>query len=139
MIHPETVDIQNIILVNAEKKEDWAFLLHNHDRYLEISLVLSGKGTFYCEGRSYAMQAGDLVIKNAGVIHAEHSSRDDPIHQICISFSGVNEIPDAPGCILSVHMEPLIQSGDDFPILSAAFSYLAEYGRQMRNLLLAIL
>ena len=125
MRHPETIDIHSVVLVDATRTPGWAFPLHAHDNHLEISLVQAGSGTFYCEGRSYALRPGDVVIKNAGVVHAEHTSREAPLRQVCISFSGVQEVPGAPGCLLPAQMPPLLPAEEDFPLLNAAFQYMA--------------
>lgn len=141
--HPESIAISNIVVVNAERKSDWAFPLHAHDQDLEISLVQSGGGTFYCQGVSYPMNAGDLIIKNAGVIHGEHTSLEHPMHQVCISFSGVAEIPGQPGHLLPRFLSPVIPGGEVFPLLSAIFDYLASHWQQSdalcRQLLLTAL
>ena len=143
LLHPETIEIRNIVVVNAERKSDWAFPLHAHDQDLEISLVQSGGGTFYCQGVSYPMNEGDLIIKNAGVIHGEHTSLERPMHQVCVSFSGMEEIPGHPGHLLPRFLSPVLPSGEDFPLLSAIFDYLASHWQTdaalCRQLLLPVL
>ena len=134
LLHPEAIEIRNIVLVNAERKSDWAFPLHAHDQELEISLVQSGGGAFYCQGVSYPMSAGDLIVKNAGVIHGEHTSLERPMHQVCVSLSGVEELPGQPGHLLPRFLPPVIASGEDFPLLSAIFSYLADHWRENERL-----
>ena len=143
--HPETVDIHNIVPVDARGNPDWAFPLHTHPHHVEISLVQEGGGTFYCEGRSYAMHPGDIIIKNAGLVHAEHTSREHQIRQICISLSGVNEITEKPNCLLAGFSTPVLTTGNDFEILSPIFSYLAAHWQEedaastCHHLLLAML
>ena len=91
MRHPDPIDIHNIVSVDAAGSPDWAFPLHAHPHHLEISLVLSGGGLLYFGGRSYVMKKGDLSIKNAGVVHAEHTDPRDPIRQILTArISGSN-------------------------------------------------
>lgn len=142
---PETVGIQSIVVVDARNQPDWAFPLHSHEDEVEFSLVQAGGGTFYCEGRSYAMHPGDVIIKNAGIIHAEQTSRDQPIRQICISFSGIQELPGLPNHLLPAYGSPVLPCGEDFEILNALFSYLAAHGREegqettVRHLMLAAL
>lgn len=128
--HPETVTIQNIIPVDATGNPDWAFPLHTHEHCLEISIVQEGSGTFYSEGRSCSIHKGDLVIKNAGTVHGEHTSRKEPLKQICISFFGVNEIEGKPGCLIREYAQPVINAGNDFELLSSIFSFLAEHWQE---------
>ena len=143
--HPETIGIQSIVTVDARSQPDWAFPLHTHEDQVEISLVQAGGGTFYCEGRSTAMHPGDVIIKNAGIIHAEQTDRAQPIRQICISFSGIQELPGLPNHLLPAYASPVLPSGDSFEILNALFSYLAAHDKEaeqestVRHLTLAAL
>lgn len=41
---------------------------HNHD-FTEITFIMSGKGHYLVEGITYEVQAGDLLICNAGINH----------------------------------------------------------------------
>ncbi len=145
MRRPGTIDVHNIVTVDAAGSPDWAFPLHAHPHHLEISLVLSGGGLLYFGGRSYGMKKGDLSIKNAGVVHAEHTDPRDPIRQICITFSGVDELEGRPDHLLPDSASPILPSGEDFDLLSAAFRYLSlhwheeESAAVCRELMLAAL
>ncbi len=82
--------------VQAEKQSKWLFHMHTHDNLLEISYVISGKGTLYCSGKFYELLAGDIVIKNPGIQHAESSDAKNPIEQACLLIDGLsmhNEFP----------------------------------------------
>lgn len=125
MRHPDPVDIHNVVTVDAVGSPDWAFPLHAHPHHLEISLVLSGGGILYFGGRSYVMKKGDLIIKNAGVVHAEHTDPRDPIRQICVTFSGVDEMDGVPDHLLPESASPVLPSGEDLDLLSAVFRYLS--------------
>ena len=111
--------------VDATGSPDWDFPLHAHPHHLEISLVLSGGGILYFGGRSYVMKKGDLIIKNAGVVHAEHTDPRDPIRQICVTFSGVEEMDGVPDHLLPESASPVLPSAEDFDLLSAVFRYLS--------------
>ena len=81
--------LTDITYIQAKNQPDWSFFLHSHQDALELSLVLDGKGFLYCDGKSYTIQSGDLVIKNAHILHAEESDKKFPIEQICISITGL--------------------------------------------------
>ncbi len=130
MRHPDPIDIHNIVSVDAAGSPDWAFPLHAHPHHLEISLVLSGGGLLYFGGRSYVMKKGDLSIKNAGVVHAEHTDPRDPIRQICITFSGVDEMDGCPGHLLAENASPILPCEGDMDLMSAMFRYLALHWRE---------
>ena len=127
MLHPESITIHNAVVVDAAGDPRWAFPLHTHERDLEISLVQTGAGTFYCDGHSYPMKQGDVIVKNAGTIHAEQTGPDAALRQVCLSFSGVDEIDGCPGHLLPRYACPVLHSEKDFGVLSAAFDYLAAH------------
>ena len=80
-----TLKIETFYHIIAEAgKDPWSFSLHNHDCLLEISLIISGKADFECNRVRYTLLPGDLVIKNAGVLHSEFSSPDDGFEQYCL-------------------------------------------------------
>ena len=56
--------------IQAAEDPSWSFHMHTHEKSLEISFVFGGKGSIYCDGRLYHLEAGDIVIKNPGVSHA---------------------------------------------------------------------
>ncbi len=127
MLHAENASVWNAVTVDATGNPLWTFPLHSHDHHVEVSLVLAGAGTLYYDGHSYPMCRGDVIVKNAGVIHAEQTNRDDPLRQVCLSFSGVYGTDGRPDCLLPHFMSPVLCGGADFGILSAAFSCLADH------------
>ncbi len=127
MLHPESISIHNAVIVDTTNDPNWTFPLHSHDHHLEISLIQSGAGTFYYDGHTYSMKSGDIIVKNAGIIHAEQTNRNAPLRQICLSFSGVNEIEGNPNHLLPPYMSPVLHDDEDFDLLSRMFSYLAAH------------
>lgn len=123
--HPETIAVHNVVQIDTNEQRDWVFPLHVHDRQLEISFVQEGSGTCYYDGRTYNMRAGDVVVKDAGQIHAEKADIEKPLRQICISFSGINEIQERPNCFLPKHAGPIFHNDENTAVLSELFNYLA--------------
>ena len=46
-----------------------SFVYHSHDRY-EIILLMKGDMKYFCEGRSYDLSVGDLVLTRPAVFHS---------------------------------------------------------------------
>lgn len=136
MRHPESLSICKAVVVDTKNDPGWTFPLHSHDNHLEISLIVAGAGTLYYDGHTYAMQQGDVVVKNAGVIHAEQTSRDAPLHQVCLSFAGVNELEGCPDHLHPPYMSPVIRGAAHFDLLSMMFFYLAEHWLQEEHALI---
>ena len=67
-----TLRVESFYHIIAEPgKEPWSSSLHSHDDLLEISLIVAGKAFFECSRVRYTLVPGDLVVKNAGVLHSE--------------------------------------------------------------------
>lgn len=130
MQQSESISIANAITVDTTGNPYWTFPLHSHAHHLEISLVQAGTGTLYYNGRSYAMRAGDVIVKNSGIIHAEQVASETPMRQIYISFAGVKDASGHPNQLLPVHMSPVLPSEAYFSILSPLFTYLAAHWQE---------
>ena len=114
----------------------WHFPLHQHEDFLEISLIISGSADIIYDQQHYSVHAGDIVIKNANVIHSEESSLDDPVEQFCVAIGGVKVPGMEPDTILPDGMSPVIPVGDAFDFLYHNFRYqstLADKSRQVAD------
>lgn len=125
--HQNTLKMETFYhIVEEPGKEPWQFSLHNHANLLEISLIISGKADFECNRIKYILLPGDLVIKNAGVLHSEFSSCDDGFEQYCLGISGVNA-PDLPAnALIPEGISPVIHTGTAFDYLRSMTAYLYE-------------
>lgn len=66
----------------------WFNTPHEHD-FCEILYVAGGSGSAEIGGKQYTLKTGDLIVINAGVIHAE---RSDPDNTLQLIFVGVDQI-----------------------------------------------
>lgn len=122
-----TLKIETFYHIIAEAgKDPWGFSLHNHDCLLEISLIISGKADFECNRVRYTLLPGDLVIKNAGVLHSEFSSPDDGFEQYCLGISGVSAPDLPPNSLIPDGISPVIHTGRAFDYLRSMTAYLYE-------------
>lgn len=72
----------NLTLQNIGKvhdQPDWSFPTHQHGQFSELIFVTKGEGVVTIAGERYAVQEGDLLVYNKGVIHEEYSSRSNPL------------------------------------------------------------
>lgn len=75
-----------LFIYTFERNEDEANY-HNHD-FMELSIILKGKGTFYINGEYYPVKEGDLVFLNPGTYHKSLvTSPDNPAKECYIAFS----------------------------------------------------
>lgn len=107
-------------------KNAWSFPMHYHSDLLEISLVLAGKAEFECSRIKYTLKPGDLIVKNAGVLHSEVSSPEDGFEQYCLGIKGV-KMPDMPpDTMVPDHISPVMETGIAFDYLRSMTAYIYE-------------
>jgi AraC-like DNA-binding protein len=120
------IEIYNLVNIDAGNDPEWAFPLHQHERQVELSLVLDGEVTLYYRGQSFNMRKGEIAVKNRGVVHAEKSTRERPVKQICISVSGVEEDEGRLGKLIGDHASPVFDTGEYFDLLRSSFEFLRD-------------
>ena len=122
-----TLKVETFYHIVAEPGENpWSFPLHLHDDLLEISLITNGRALFECDHARYVLEQGDLVVKNAGVLHSEISSPHDGFEQYCLGISGVFEDGMPPNTLVPEGVSPVIHTGSAFDFLRSMTAYLYE-------------
>ena len=120
----KNITISNLIYVHAASDPGWSFHTHSHADTLELSYVLAVKSALYCGDRYYETHPGDIIIKHAGVMHAEKSDVNNPIEQVCIGIAGINLDGLEDGCLISDGTEPLLETGSNKPLFDSMFRYI---------------
>ena len=120
----KNITISNLIYVHAASDPGWSFHTHSHADTLELSYVLAGKSALYCGDKYYETHPGDIIIKNAGVMHAEKSDVNNPIEQVCIGIAGIKIDGLENGCLISEGTKLLIESGSNKPLFDSMFRYI---------------
>ncbi len=118
------IQLTDITHIQTQTQPDWSFSLHSHPDVLELSLVLNGKGLLYCDGLSFVITAGDLVIKNPNVLHAEETDRNLPLEQICLSITGLHLQGFSANYFIPDKVCPVIKTNECFPLLKQLFLYI---------------
>ena len=62
----EDISYNHAYLQNADPE---SFVYHSHDRY-ELILLIKGDMKYFCEGRSYDLSVGDLILTRPAVFHS---------------------------------------------------------------------
>ncbi len=120
------VAITNLNYIQAETDPNWSFHTHLHADTLELSYVFSGQSALYCGNKFYETKPGDLIIKNAQVMHAEKSDVKNPIEQVCINIAGIKADSLEPNCLISDLESPVISTGTNRPLYDALFRYILD-------------
>jgi len=69
--------------------------MHKHDDRLELNFILSGNGTQVIDGELCDVQAGDVLIHNAGVLHDESLMISSNLKAWCIAVKNL-KLPNRP-------------------------------------------
>lgn len=67
---------------------DWSSIPHTH-HFTELFYVVSGKGTFLLDNKTYPINANDLIIVPPGSEHTEQSLDSSPMEYIVLGIEGI--------------------------------------------------
>jgi len=127
MDHNNALKIETFYhIITKPGEKPWSFSLHRHDNLLEISLIVSGEASFECNRNNYTLKPGDLVIKNAGVLHSEFSSSETGFEQYCLGINGVQAPDLPPNTLVPEGINPVIHTESAFNYLKSMTAYLYE-------------
>ena len=80
--------VTKLLYISISKYDgDWNSLLHTH-ACTEIFYVLGGTGRFCIQNETRTVSAGDMVIVNPNVAHAETSLNATPMEYVVIGIDG---------------------------------------------------
>lgn len=77
-----------------KKSHGWSEKMHSHN-YCEIILIVDGHGFITVENQRREVKSGDIIIYNAGTVHAEENSETEPLELMFIALDRL-EITDLP-------------------------------------------
>lgn len=64
------------------------FIIKEHEQICyEISYIVSGKGLFYCDGNTYPVKEGDIIINLPKQIHGGKADSSDPFRYFYVGFN----------------------------------------------------
>ena len=113
--------LTNLYYIREQEEDAWTFNLHAHADTLEISYLFKGETKLYIDGKLYDVQAGDLIIKNPSVLHAEKSSVANSIEEICLNIKGLKLEGMEENYLLSNDSWPIIPAGRHRKIIDSIF------------------
>ena len=99
----------------------YIFPLHKHDDFLEVSLILEGTEIVELAEDTYTAQAGDIIIKNASVLHQEKADEASDLVELSIGIYGVkiDGLPDST--LIPDNVVPIIHTDGEMEVLKALF------------------
>lgn len=85
----QSLDARLLYVSESRYGRDWKSIPHTH-YFTELLLVTKGEGTFFAEGRSYPLKAGQLVFIPPYLEHTERSSRDCAMEYFVLGIDGIS-------------------------------------------------
>ena len=76
-------DAHLLYVGEAKFENDWNSTPHTHN-FMEFFFILSGEGSFTINNDTFPIQENDLILLNADIVHAEYSSRQNPLSYIVL-------------------------------------------------------
>ena len=100
---------------------DQAYTFHLHEHDIELVYIASGNGIYMINHQRFAVEKGDFLIIESGLIHAGASSPHAPMQTLALVVSDVHWKDEvAPNNIIFPTSCPLIKEGVYTPYLSSA-------------------
>ncbi|MDP4133819.1 MAG: AraC family transcriptional regulator, partial [Bacillota bacterium] len=110
---------------SLSKLKGWKDMQHSHE-FLEIVFVVEGEGTLMIEDAQQKIQFGDIIIYNAGIMHAEQSSEDSPMEMFFVAFDKI-ELPNLPkNHLLPPDFDSIYQTGDMYNDFKVCFELVTK-------------
>lgn len=101
------------------ERPNWSFPCHQHSNFSELIFVVKGEGVVTIGGERYAIQEGDLLIYNQGIVHEEYSSLTNPLETY---YCGISH-SERPYLIPSEH-RPLIKTKEYRDAIQSLFTLI---------------
>ena len=99
-------------------------IMHAHPDFVEIVLIVSGSGEYLIHDKKQFVQAGDLLIYNADVVHDEFAGKDVAIGSYCMAVGGIQ----MPGLfaneLVADECGQVFHCGDEFDNLKMLFEMM---------------
>ena len=132
-------------------KADWTEghyqVLHRHEDFSEIFILLEGSGKYTIGGRLYELNEGDIVLCNQGVLHDEFPAKGNVYKTLAVGISGLY-IPELrPGLLIDPSRTPVLRRSEQTQEVQEICMMMEKYavsgeGRNLRfvhKLLLAVI
>ncbi|WP_409343602.1 AraC family transcriptional regulator [Paenibacillus sp. MBLB4367] len=104
----------------------WSFPSHAHEDLSEMIYISNGEGMIKIDGRPYAVQQGDLLIYNQGILHEECSSAICPLDMYYCGVANVKIAGISGRRIIPEGATPYIKTKQYADKISGIFSFMYE-------------
>lgn len=94
-------------------KADWTEghhqILHRHEDFAEIFVLLEGRCKFTLGGHMYELSKGDVVLCNTGVMHDEFPAKGECYRTLAVGVGGLHFPGLRPGLLIDPFFVPILR------------------------------
>lgn len=118
--------------VNKEYHEKHAHYIHSHKDVLELFYVIEGNGLYYVDKHEYIVNAGNMVICNAGITHGENPLRNNQMISYCCVVDNIKLNSLSENTIIAKDQNPVLYfSGSEVGnIMQAIYNIFLKSGEK---------
>lgn len=116
-----------LLYIDNTKPGNHCWIMHKHEKILEIVLVRSGHGIYCVEDHRYNIKAGDIIICNANTMHDEIPFEDEPYTTSCIGITDFYKEGFSENCIIRPDSNAIFKNPKQYPELVVLFSMLSAH------------
>lgn len=99
-------------LSHVSNHKEWSYNFHIHDNCCEIMFVEDGAGIYRIDEQEYAVAAGDLIVVNQGLVHAERSDSEFPLSVWTCSACNILLHGLSENCVIPAGKNPVLKTTD---------------------------
>lgn len=85
---PPHLNVKPLYVSTSKYEGEWECSSHTH-HFSEIFYIINGKGEFQVNDTRFPIKAGDFIIVNPHIDHAQFSDKDSPLEFIVFGIEGV--------------------------------------------------
>lgn len=99
-------------------------VMHAHEDAVELILICSGSSEYLIHDKKTVIEAGDLLVYNAGVVHDEVSGPDMEVGSYCVGVGGLHMPGLRPNALIPDEAGYVFPTGRYFADMKALFEMM---------------
>jgi AraC-like DNA-binding protein len=120
-------DLPNISFIShVSGNPDWTIAPVKHTEWCEVLYINQGKAYYTIDTKSYTVSKGDILILNAGVVHAACSDREEPVERWSCAFRELQLKNRAFNQIIPDNLTPVIPVGRSGDFIDGCFRLILD-------------
>jgi len=105
---------------------DWTIAPVKHTKWCEVLYINKGKAYYTIDTKTYTASKGDILILNAGVVHAAYSDPEDPVERWSCAFRELKLKNQEFNHIIPDNLAPVIPVGESGDLINSCFRLIMD-------------